>query len=166
MKPTEFAPARLLEALTRHGVRFVLIGGLAGAARGAPWPTYDADVLIDDEDTNLRRAVLALQELGAVYDTLHNPPIPVSLVLVRTATGPQLFRTRHGRLDVLKEAGGETYASVDADVVEVDLSEDEQGGLRVRCASVPALIRMKRAANRPKDVAAVALLEAVLLESR
>lgn len=38
-----FDPGVIFAALTRRDVRFVVIGGLAGAAQGAGWPTFDAD---------------------------------------------------------------------------------------------------------------------------
>jgi len=68
-----------------------------------------------------------------------------------------LFRTSFGRLDVLKEAGGETYETLGEGAVTLKLL-----GVVVRVASLPALIRMKRAANRPKDQAAIIALEAAL----
>lgn len=61
-----FEPAAIFDALSRSGVRFVLIGGLAGAAQGAGWPTYDADILIDESSGNLDRLLVALTELDAV----------------------------------------------------------------------------------------------------
>lgn len=71
--------------------------------------------------------------------------------------GPQLFRTRAGRLDVLKRAGDESFATLLADAVEV-----EAAGCLVLCSSLEALLRMKRAANRRKDQAAIASIEAAL----
>lgn len=156
---TRFEPEAIFAALVHHRVRFILIGGLAGGARGAGWPTFDADILIDDEEENLGRLGAALLQLGARYDTFHQPPLLPDQRLLRSATGPQLFRTRHGRLDVLKEAGGETYESVARDASEVEVH-----GAVMPCASLAALLRMKRAANRPKDQPAIAKIEAALRE--
>ncbi|MEM1413573.1 MAG: hypothetical protein AAGH15_01670 [Myxococcota bacterium] len=41
-----FQPAVVFEVLLRHEVELVLIGGLAGAAHGAGWPTYDVDIVV------------------------------------------------------------------------------------------------------------------------
>ncbi|MGE0784399.1 MAG: hypothetical protein AB7S26_01825 [Sandaracinaceae bacterium] len=157
--PTRFSPDDIFAVLARHGVQFVLIGGLAGGARGAGWPTFDADIVVNESEENLGRLLAALDELDAVYDTLHQPPIVPDLKLVRGSHGPQLFRTRGGRLDVLKEAGGETFASL-----IVDSTELEVHGSRMQCASLAALLRMKRAANRRKDQPAIELIEAKLAE--
>lgn len=134
----KFDPDAILSALRRHQVEFVLIGGLAGGA-------------------NLARLDAALRQLSAEYDTFHQPPILPEMRRLQSAHGPQLFRTRYGRLDVLKEAGGETY-----ETLQRDASEITAYGATMLCASLAALLRMKRAANRPKDQAAIARLKEVL----
>lgn len=117
--PTNFEPGSILDALIRHEVAFVMIGGLAGVAHGAGWPTHDIDIVIEDRPDNLERLVAALDEVRAVYDTFHQPPLRPDAFTVRQGRGPQLFRTQHGRLDVLKEAGGETYESLLEDAAEL-----------------------------------------------
>jgi hypothetical protein len=159
--PAAFDPGAIFECLARHGVDHIVIGGLAGIAQGAGWPTYDADIVVETSEANLRRLLGALSELEAEYDTLHVPPIRAHERIVVTATGPQLFRTKHGRLDVLKEAGGETFQTLTVDAVD-----SEQFGLVLRCASLEALLRMKRAANRAKDRAGIARIEDVLRQRR
>ena len=159
--PTTFRPEAIFECLARHEVEFIVIGGLAGIAQGAGWPTKDADVVVEISDANLTRLLAALHELRAEYDTFHQPPIAPDRALVFGSHGPQLFRTQHGRLDVLKEAGGETY-----ETLRVDAVESEQYGTTIRCASLDALLRMKRAANRPKDQTAIARIEEALEKRR
>ena len=55
----------LLEPLVRHGVDFVLIGGMAGIALGSAYPSYDVDVVYARDRANLERLVAALQEIDA-----------------------------------------------------------------------------------------------------
>ena len=155
--PKKFEPEAIFEVLVRHGVRFVLIGGLAGGARGVGWPTFDADIVIATEEEDLVRLGDALEELDAEYDTIHRPPIRPDPRLLRISHGPQLFRTRHGRLDVLKEAGGETFDTLTRDATTLEVH-----GASMLCASLPALLRMKRAADRPKDRAVIDRIEAAL----
>ena len=159
MSSATYDPIAILSTLIAHRLRFVAIGGWAAGVQDAGWPTYDVDIVIANDDENLVHLVAALVELGAAYDTFHQPPLRPDLRLVRQGTGPQLFRTRHGRLDVLKEAGGETFETLIEDAVET-----RQAGHLVRCASLEALLRMKRAANRPKDQPAIAKIEARLRE--
>ena len=63
-------------------------------------------------------------------------------------------------LDVLGEvAGGGRYDDLLADSVQLDLF-----GVNCRCLTLEALIRVERAAGRPKDFEAVAELEALWQE--
>ncbi len=75
---------------------------------------------------------------------LSNQRIVPDLTRITTFPGPMLLRTRYGRLDVLKDAGGETYETLLVDAVHASVDG-------VRAASLAAIARMKRAANRPKD---------------
>jgi hypothetical protein len=40
---TEFQPRPILRTLIAHDVDFVVIGGIAGVARGSSYPSYDVD---------------------------------------------------------------------------------------------------------------------------
>lgn len=70
--------------------------------------------------------------------------------------------TTIGDLDILGEiVGGGTYEDLLAESLELDVF-----GIRCRCLSVRQLIRVKRAAGRPKDYEAIAELEAIEEETR
>ncbi|RLB55490.1 MAG: hypothetical protein DRJ42_06050 [Deltaproteobacteria bacterium] len=155
-----FDPVAIFRALQEGAVDFVVIGGWSATLQGVGWPTHDVDIVVAPDDENLERLLMALRSLEVEYDTFHQPPIRPDLGRLQRTPGPQLFRTRHGRLDVLKEAGGATFASLTSDAIEV-----AQGEGTVLCASIPALLRMKKAAGRPKDAAAIAQLEALLTGS-
>lgn len=60
------------KALDRHGVRFIVVGGLAVAAHGYVRNTVDVDFVIRLEPANIHAAFAALAELGYV------PTVPVS----------------------------------------------------------------------------------------
>ncbi|MGH3091226.1 MAG: hypothetical protein ACRDOG_02685, partial [Gaiellaceae bacterium] len=67
----EFQPKVILSTLERHGVEFVVIGGLAGMAQGSSYPSYDVDIAYGRVYENLERLARALRELGA---TLRGAP--------------------------------------------------------------------------------------------
>ncbi len=67
-------------------------------------PVFE-DVVVRRSEDNLSALQSALGELAAEYNTPHSPPIIPDLRRLESLSGPQLFRTKHGRLDVLKEAG-------------------------------------------------------------
>jgi hypothetical protein len=56
-----------LELLDRHGVRYLIIGGLAFIYHAKPRFTKDIDVWLDPDLENLARANAALAEFGSPY---------------------------------------------------------------------------------------------------
>ncbi|HEU4831478.1 MAG TPA: hypothetical protein VFU18_02100, partial [Actinomycetota bacterium] len=67
------------------------------------------------------------------------------------------FSTSAGALDILgTPSGTKGYADLDANA-----TDEVVDGLTVRVASIEDLIRMKRAAGRPKDLIALEWLAAV-----
>ena len=58
-------PLKILGALERHRVRFILIGAAAARIAGAPVVTEDIDITPATDKPNLDRLVAALKELRA-----------------------------------------------------------------------------------------------------
>jgi hypothetical protein len=154
---SRFDPLGVLRTLTGHGVRFVLVGGFAGALRGSPVLTGDIDICYARDDENLRALADALEELGA---TLRGAPVvvPFRLDAATLKAGDQFtFSTKAGPVDCLgTPAGTDGFGDLDASATEEDLD-----GLTVRVASIDDLIRMKQAAGRPQDLIAVEWLSAL-----
>lgn len=137
----------LLLALDRHGVDFVVIGGLAGLARGSSYPTYDLDVAYARDEANLKRMVAALKEIGVSLRGAP-PDLPFQLDAITLANRSNFtFASGHGNFDVLGDiAGIHSYEDLRA-ASTVERIET----VAVRVASIDHLISMKRAANRTKD---------------
>ena len=142
-----FDPLRALRTLVDHGVRFVLIGGYAGALRGSPVITGDVDVCYARDDENLERLAGALGVLDA---RLRGAPADVSFRLdARTLRAGDhfTFTTSAGPVDILgTPAGTKGFADLDGGATDEVID-----GLTIRVASIEDLIRMKRAAGRTKD---------------
>ena len=137
----------LLGRLVSHGVDFVLIGGMAGIARGSNYPSFDLDVAYARDKANVKRVVAALREIG-VRPRGAPADLPFQLDERTIENGVNFtFITPFGDFDVLADVGGiRSY-----DELAAASEEREVFGLPVRVASLDHLIAMKRAANRPKD---------------
>jgi len=152
-----FDPALALRTLHAHGVRFVLIGGLAANVLGSPSITYDLDICYARDEANLAALAAALTELGARLRGVRER-VPFRLDALTLKRGDSFtFTTRAGSVDVLATPSG----TRGYDELEADASEIELAGVEVRVASIDALMRMKRAAARPKDRIELEVLEAL-----
>ncbi len=137
----------LLTPLVRHGVDFVLVGGMAGISHGSNYPSYDLDVVYARDRDNVARLVEALREIGV---RLRGAPadLPFLLDAKTIENGSNFtFVTPYGDFDILGHADG----MPGYDELRTEAPMREILGLEVRVASIDHLIAMKRAANRPKD---------------
>ena len=161
MGETSFQPAEILAALERHGVRYVVIGGLAATLHGSPVMTTDTDICPARERDNLERLARALVELGARVRT---PGVPEGLAFACDATFLSRIEvtlnltTKFGDLDLsFIPSGTGGFSDLDQHAVPMSLM-----GRRVAVASLADVIRSKEAANRPKDQIALPALRLLL----
>lgn len=155
---TDFAA--LLRILARHEVEFILVGGVAAVAHGSARLTQDLDIVYRRGPQNHRRLVAALATLDP-YLRGAPPGLPFRWD-VRTIEAGLNFtlRTALGDLDLLGEiTGGGSYDDLAAHCIVISVF-----GIECRCLDLPSLIRVKRAAGRPKDLEAAAELEAIAEE--
>jgi len=151
----------LLRVLLRHGVDFLVVGGVAAQLEGAPILTLDLDVLYDKSAGNLQRLLAALRELKARYRDpagRHLEPDQEKLETLRM----HLLLTELGALDVLGVIGaGFTYRDLVDRTVSYDLA-----GTEVRVLELAAVIETKEQANREKDHAMLPVLRQTLALKR
>ena len=152
----------LLRALVSHGVEFIVVGGVAGKAHGSPRLTVDLDVVYARSADNLGRLTSALAPLQP-YLRGAPPGLPFCFDTETVRRGLNFtLRTTRGDLDLLGEiAGGGGYESLLPHSRELEMF-----GFRCRCLDLDKLIEVKRAAGRPKDLEAIAELEAIREERR
>ncbi len=149
--PRQLDPAPILAALDRHGVRYVLVGGLASEIHGVPLPTTeDLDITPATERENLDRLSDVLRELDA---RIRAPDAPKGLPFSHDGASLAAARvwnlvTRHGPMDLaMVPDGTEGYDDLARSMHEVTAF-----GIRVPVAALKDIIRSKEAAGRPKDL--------------
>jgi predicted nucleotidyltransferase len=156
----------IFRALNDAGVRYVVVGGVAVVLQGHPRLTADLDIAVDLSPGEAARAIDALVGIGL------KPRAPVD---------PSGFADAATRRSWVEQRGMQVFGMADpADPMrEVDLFVDEPipfaelfehadtvdvAGTRVRVASIPDLIELKRSAGRSQDEEDIAALEQILRE--
>ena len=159
MTAAHFDPYRTIEVLTRHEVRFVVIGAFSAVVQGYPLPTQDIDITPATDADNMERLAKALRELKAKLRLPRNEThdFPIDADFLARAEAWTLM-TEAGVLDlVFKPAGTSGYDDLRRDALEQTLR-----GIPVLLASLRDVIRMKEAGNRPKDQAQLPALRQTL----
>jgi predicted nucleotidyltransferase len=143
--------------LNQFGVDYIVIGGWAGLIHGVARSTNDVDVVYNRSDENLQRLVAATQDLTP-YLRGAPPGLPFHWDAKTIRAGLNFtLTTSIGDIDFLGEvAGGGTYEQLLHFTQSVTAF-----GITCRVATLEKLIQLKRAAGRPKDLEAIAELEAL-----
>ena len=152
---TDFAA--LLKALSEAQVRFIVVGGVAAAAHGVARLTVDLDIVYDRSPDNLDALVKAL---GAAQAYLRGAPpgLPFRFDAETLRRGLNFtLSSKLGDIDLLGEiTGGGGYAELLPHSITLRLY-----GIECHCLGLRRLIQVKRAVGRPKDLEAIAELEAL-----
>ncbi len=145
--PADFVD--LVQCLREESCDFVIVGAHAVAAHGAPRATGDLDVFVRPDAANAARVYRALLRFGA-------PLAAHGVAASDFATAGNVYQMGlpPNRIDLLTEISGVDFDEAVAETIVGHLGVEE-----VRCIGLDALIRNKRAAARPKDLADVATLE-------
>ena len=145
--------ARVAKAIERRGLDAVLIGNAGAAMHGAPVTTIDLDFLIRRTPSNRKKLAAVAADLGA---TLYITFYPVSKVLRMMNDDETL------QVDFMDEVSGiRSFEGVRRRSHRVRV-----GDATICLAGLADIIKMKKAANRPRDRAVLEILEKPLKRSR
>jgi len=148
---------RLLATLHRHGVDYVVIGGVAVQVHGHRRTTMDLDLMPEPSLENLERLAAALEELEAQPRDMAQGETQASVAdperLATAAVLPPLS-TRHGALHILNEPkGARPFDQLRGAALMVEVE-----GIEVPIVALDDLLRMKRASGRRADLEDIAAL--------
>lgn len=148
---------RVLPLLVGGGVEFIAVGGTAANIHGSARITSDLDVLYRRTRENIQRLVDTLIPLHP-YLRGAPPGLPFRWDAETIRRGLNFtLTTDAGDLDLLGEMlGAGTYEDVVSQSIELPFR-----GVVFRVVDLETLIKAKRAAGRPKDLDAIADLEAI-----
>lgn len=142
---------KVAQALAEHRLEAVMVGNAAAALQGAPVTTLDIDFMFRKTPTNLRKLKFLANSLRA---TILKPYYPVS----------DLFRVTNDdqgiQLDFMARLHGiRSFEGLRSRAESVSFGDYE---LKIAC--LEDIIKSKRAANRPRDLAVLDVLQETLDE--
>lgn len=139
-------------------IQFILIGGGAAIAHGSATTTYDVDFVYARNRANMERIAAALTDVNPY---LRGVPegLPFRWDLSTLESGLNFtLTTTQGDIDLLGDVpGGPDYEALEGQCELIELF-----GHEVNVVTLPTLIRLKKAAGRPKDLVAIAELNKLL----
>jgi hypothetical protein len=145
----------IVAALAHADVRYLVAGGIAVNAHGYVRLTNDVDIVIDLDPANLRRAWIALEELG------YRPMVPVRIEDFADPTTRERWIREKGMRVFQLWSDRHHETAVDVFVTEPFDFKSEYAeayreellpGLMVPFVQLKTLIRMKEEAGRPRDL--------------
>ena len=139
--------SEMLSAFSAEGVEYLLVGAYALAVHGLPRATGDLDLWVGTAGENPKRVRRALERFGAPLDQLTLKDLTQRDVVFQIGVAPR-------RIDVMTSVDGVEFAQAWRRRLDTRLE-----GLTVHVISRDDLIRNKKAAGRPQDLADVVWLE-------
>ena len=147
MDSRERQVAKVAAIAARVGLEFILVGNSGAWLHGSPLVTEDVDVFVRDTRANRKKIRAFAAQLGTVACEPFEPLSKMIRMQKGELTVDFIFRFGHDW----------KFVSVRSRCERRNL-----GGCAVKLAALADIIAAKRAAGRPKDLAALPILETVL----
>lgn len=137
----------MLSALSAEKAEYLVVGAYALAAHGLPRATGDLDLWIRSSEENAEAVWRALQRFGTLAPGIDKKDLRNPGTVIQIGVQPR-------RIDLLTTIDGVRFSEAWLQRLEIELD-----GIRVPVLSRADLIRNKKAAGRPKDLADLETLE-------
>jgi hypothetical protein len=140
----------LLSAFLAAEVRFLVIGAYAVGVHGRPRATKDLDVWIATSPENAVRVIAALRQFGAPLGDLSAADLEGEGTGFKMGSPPR-------RIDILTKIEGLSFGEAWPNRIEAAFGP----GVRCPVIGLDDIVKNKRAAGRPQDLADVDALEKI-----
>lgn len=158
----------VFRALNRHGVRYLIVGGVAVNLLGVPRMTKDLDLMLDLSADNLRLFLSAVKDLG------YRPRAPVAVEDFADAGKRASWRREKGAVVFTLNDPRDPLTQVDVFLENpIDFGSAyqarqslEAGDMTLAVISIEDLIRLKALADRLQDKSDISMLRKVLDERK
>jgi len=145
--------AEIASAFAAANLEAILIGNAGAALHGAPVTTLDFDFLYRPSSTNAAK----LRKVAEILGGQISQPFPDSSTVFRIVR-----KDAQLQIDLTSQIHGvKSFNSLRSKAVGINV-----GGRTFLVASLADIIRSKREANRPQDVAVLHVLQATLEEQQ
>ena len=132
--------SEMLQILSNHNVKFLVVGAYAMGVHGCPRATGDIDLWVMASAENSEKTYNALKDFGAPMAQLDTATFNKSGVVFQIGVAPR-------RIDILTRIDG-----VEFDLAYDKRNEIELSGMMIPFISLKDLITNKKSTGRPKDI--------------
>ena len=136
----------LIKGLSKAGIEYIIVGGLAAVAQGAPVTTFDLDIVHRQTEENILKLLTFLKSIDACLRRPDDKIIEPTAEDFK-AKGHLLLKTKYGPLDVLafiEKAQG--FEELIANSTEIDFQ-----GYKVNVLNLETILELKRDSKDPRD---------------
>ena len=152
----------VLQHLTKDGVEFVIVGGVAARLHGSSRLTHDLDIVPNLEEESWKKLISSIWEL----DT--RPRIPESKERISDVSNIRQwitekhmlalsFRSPSGRVEIdLLVSESDNFETLKENAHQIVYA-----GQTIHIASIDDLIEMKQRAGRPQDILDIETLQEI-----
>ena len=151
----------LIKGLSEAGIEYIIVGGLAAVAQGAPVTTFDLDIVHRQTGENIRKLLTFLKSIGARLRRPDDKIIEPTAEDLK-AKGHLLLKTKYGPLDVLAFIEkGQGFEELFPKSSEIDFQ-----GHKVLVLNLETILELKRDSKDPRDRQRLPIYEETLKLTR
>ncbi|MFH0726325.1 MAG: hypothetical protein V2B19_08265 [Pseudomonadota bacterium] len=151
----------LLKGLSDAGIEFILVGGVAAVAQGAPIMTYDLDIVHRRTEENVMKLMTFLSSIDARHRRPDDKLLFPNEADLR-GRGHVLLTTRFGPLDVLAVIEkGLGFEELLPNTVLIEFQ-----GYRINVLNLETIVALKSDSNVSTDPYRLAILKETLQQLR